>query len=266
VSDHAARNSGIQVIKRAAIILRVLRDAPGGLSLGQIANRIDLPRSTVQRIIQALQEERLVSWSRASGGVVLGHEMRALAEAARFDIVGACRIILQEITEAHGETTDLSVMRAGGMILLDQMPGTHRLRTVTPVGEVFPLAQSANGRACLALQTPEVALALVVAEAQRLAQPAVHPAARASSLAACLAQVHQTGLAYDLDEHTPGICAIGIGFRDGFGECYAISVPIPRSRFAAQRAAVELSLTRARATVDQLVFSAMKASDEAEER
>lgn len=257
MSDHAARNSGIQVIKRAAIILRVLRDAPGGLSLGQIANRIDLPRSTVQRIIQALQEERLVSWSRASGGVVLGHEMRALAEAARFDIVGACRIILQEITEAHGETTDLSVMRAGGMILLDQMPGNHRLRTVTPVGEVFPLAQSANGRAALALQPPDVALAMVRAEAQRLAEPVPNAAA----LAACLTRVRQTGLAYDLDEHTPGICAIGIGFRDGFGECYAISVPIPRSRFAAQRAAVELSLTRARATVDQLVFSDMKASD-----
>ncbi len=36
------------------------------------------------------------------------------------------------------------------MIFLDQVPGSHRLRTVSPVGEVFPLTPTANGRAVLA--------------------------------------------------------------------------------------------------------------------
>ena len=43
------RSQGIQVIARAAAILRVLRDSQGGLSLGQISRQVDLPRSTVQR-------------------------------------------------------------------------------------------------------------------------------------------------------------------------------------------------------------------------
>ena len=62
-----SRASGIQVIARAAAILRVLRDSETGLSLGQIARQVGLPRSTVQRIVGALQEERLVIAASAEG-------------------------------------------------------------------------------------------------------------------------------------------------------------------------------------------------------
>ena len=46
---------GIQVIARAAAVLRALRDAPSGLSLGALAEATGLPRSTVQRIVAALK-------------------------------------------------------------------------------------------------------------------------------------------------------------------------------------------------------------------
>ena len=47
-------HGGIQVIARAANVLRSLEDKPDGLSLGQIAKRVSLARSTVQRIVGAL--------------------------------------------------------------------------------------------------------------------------------------------------------------------------------------------------------------------
>lgn len=52
--------SGVQVIARAAAILRSLKNESDGLSLGQIAERVGLPRSTVQRIVGALHAESLV--------------------------------------------------------------------------------------------------------------------------------------------------------------------------------------------------------------
>ena len=51
---------GIQVIARAASILRTLEHHPGGLSLGQIAKSVGLARSTVQRIVAALAAEDFV--------------------------------------------------------------------------------------------------------------------------------------------------------------------------------------------------------------
>ncbi len=54
-----SEKSGIQVIARSAAILRTLRAHPDGVNLGQTATNVDLPRSTVKRIVGALQTERL---------------------------------------------------------------------------------------------------------------------------------------------------------------------------------------------------------------
>ncbi|MBP7598980.1 MAG: helix-turn-helix domain-containing protein, partial [Pseudoxanthomonas sp.] len=54
------QNSGIQVIARAAAILRGVVAAPQGLSLGQLASTTGLARSTVQRIVYALESEHLL--------------------------------------------------------------------------------------------------------------------------------------------------------------------------------------------------------------
>ena len=45
----------IQVISRAVNVLQSISDEPGGMSLGDIAKKVDLPRSTVQRIVATLE-------------------------------------------------------------------------------------------------------------------------------------------------------------------------------------------------------------------
>ncbi|OCX66241.1 transcriptional regulator [Thioclava sp. SK-1] len=239
---------GIQVIARAATILRVLRNAQGGMSLGQIAEAAQLPRSTVQRIVGALQEERMVISAMQGGGLRIGPEMQSFAEAARYNIVESCRLLLTELTQDTNETADLSVLRGAGMIFLDQVPGTHRLRTVSSVGEVFPLTTTANGKACLALLPSDRALALIQAEWARRGQS--HDL---ESLLSELSDIRETGLAYDREDHTEGIAAIGIGFRDWTGDLHAISVPIPVTRFDERRSAVEQALRRTSIAVQRMM-------------
>ena len=66
-------------------------------------------------------------------------------------------------------------------------------------------------------------------------------------------EIRQDGLAYDLDEHTIGISAIGFAFKDWSGEIHSISVPIPSSRYAASLAVVEKSLRKAKERIKGLV-------------
>ena len=47
IAGDEERSGGIQVISRAATILNALGKHPHGMSLGAIANDVDLPRSTV---------------------------------------------------------------------------------------------------------------------------------------------------------------------------------------------------------------------------
>jgi DNA-binding IclR family transcriptional regulator len=242
MKDDVKTKDGIQVIARAAAVLRALKDSQTGLSLGQIADRVALPRSTVQRIVAALIDERLLVATRAAG-VRLGPELQALAEAARTNTVDLCRPHLTALMAATGETVDLSALRGGQMVFLDQVQGSHRLRAVSSVGEHFPLTTTANGRAALSILPEDAAIELAQAEwAQGSGNRPI--------LLARLALARKLGFAEDNDDHTEGISAIGIAFRDFGGEVFAISLPIPTSRFAERRALVMAALLAVKADLE----------------
>ncbi len=247
-SNTTQSRAGIQVIARAAAILRTLKDNQTGLSLGQIAERVDLPRSTVQRIVGALQTERLVMFDASGRGLRLGPELHALADATRHNIVEHCRPLLSDLSQRTGETADLSALRGNVMVFLDQVPGAHRLRTESSVGEVFPLTTSANGRACLASLPPEDARKLVTKEwitRELNGDP--------GEFLARLDTIRRDGIAYDLDEHTDGISAAGIAFRDWSGDLHAISVPVPSTRFEAQRSKIEAAIRHVATRVQKVM-------------
>ena len=71
-SDGQGERAEMRLIGRAAAILRALADQPRGSSLGEIAKATGLARATVQRIVGALEAERLVSSNTRAGSVRLG--------------------------------------------------------------------------------------------------------------------------------------------------------------------------------------------------
>src|SRR6186997_3542468 len=139
--------SQVQVIARAATILRALEEQPAGLSLGQIAQRVDLARSTVQRIVAALETEKLVIAATPNGRVRLGPTILRLAASVRSDFVAMARPFLERLSEELHETVDLSTVKKDHLVFIDQVIGSQRLRAVSAVGDTFPLYCTANGKA-----------------------------------------------------------------------------------------------------------------------
>jgi DNA-binding IclR family transcriptional regulator len=227
ITDKQQTNQGVQVISRAADILRSLKNEHKGLSLGRIAERVGLPRSTVQRIVNALQAERFVMASSAEGGFRLGPEIQSLAEAGRINIAEMIRPALTTLAKKTGETVDLAVYRQDHMVFVDQVVGTHRLRTVSAVGETFPLSTTANGKAALAMLDDDVSASLIAHELKG----ASVPKRPLSEIIREIEQVRTDRLALDVNEHTDGISAVGAAFRDPSGLVYAVSIPVPSHRF-----------------------------------
>jgi DNA-binding IclR family transcriptional regulator len=222
----------IQVISRAASILRVLGEDTGGLSLGQIAGRVNLPRSTVQRIIAALSSEHLVSVGQRAGRIQLGPAIRHLAGQSRLSDPEILTTALAAISNRTGETVDLAILDGNAMLFIDQIVGRHRLRAVSETGEHFPLTSTANGKASLALLPRETALNLARAE---LSETGKLQTAKLDHLLEELEGITQTGLAFDRGEHTEGISAAGFAITDSNGRIYAISIPVPSTRFTARQ-------------------------------
>lgn len=220
--------SQVQVIARAAAILRALEDQASGLSLGQIAQRVNLARSTVQRIVAALEAEKLVIAASPTGRVRLGPTILRLATSVQTDFVAIARPFLFKLSGELRETVDLAAVKRDHLVFIDQVIGSQRLRTVSAVGESFPLFCTANGKAYLA-QLDEEAVGQLIGTRFEARTP--NTLTTLSRLLDNLKTVRKTGVAFDDEEHTVGICAAGVAVRDLMGNDMAISVPVPAQRF-----------------------------------
>ena len=220
--------NGVQVIARAAAILRTLEEDASGLSLGQIAQRTGLARSTVQRIVAALHAEKFVIAASPTGRVMLGPALLRLAGAVRSDFLGIARPFITKLSNELKETVDLATVRKDRLLFVDQVIGPHRLRTVSGVGETFPLYCTANGKAYLAtLDNRSVERLLGRSFEARTPRTVTS----LEALLEDLDRVRKTGVAFDHEEHTIGISAAGISVMDSLGNPMAISVPVPTQRF-----------------------------------
>jgi DNA-binding IclR family transcriptional regulator len=226
--DGVAARQGIQVIARAAAILRTLENESNGLSLGNIAKSVDLPRSTVQRIVSALAAEQLLIAATPNARVMLGPAIVRMAENTHFEFAEFVRPHLEELSKQTGETIDLSIQRGDKMVFVDQIKSNHRLSAVSAVGESFPTFSSANGKAALALLSDDEIIALL---SGGLFAETSHTITKMSELIIEIEQVRKDNYAIDNEEHTEGICAVGTAFHDPFGRIVAVSVPVPTTRF-----------------------------------
>jgi DNA-binding IclR family transcriptional regulator len=238
-----ANGGGIQVISRAAQILRALDGSPDGLSLSQLAHRAGLPRSTAHRLTTALAAEGLVAAASPTARVRLGPELTRLAIGARREIRQELRPYMEQLFERLNETVDMAIVDGDHLLFVDQIAAPHRLRAVSAVGARFPLHCTANGKALLAALPRDAVLEMLPSRLQRFTE---HTITRRSELLSELKSVRETGVAFDRQEHTEGICAGGIAIVDAFGALAALSVPMPVQRFAGREEEIARELAQTR--------------------
>lgn len=226
----------VQVIARAASILRALERNPEGLSLGEIAKLVDLSRSTVQRIVDALDREQLVLASSMGRGVRLGPGLVRLAAATRFEIGEMARETMEAISRETGETVDLSVLDNEKIVFVHQVVGSHLLRAVSAVGEAFPLHCTSPGKAFLSA-LDEVKLGRL-RKKLKLVRYTPRTIVSWTALDKELQKVRETGTAVDREEFTGGISAVAVLLTGPTGDLAALSVPVPTQRFEENEAEV----------------------------
>lgn len=239
------QRNGIQVIARSAQILRVLGAHPQGLSLAAIAEHSQLPRSTVQRIVNALCDELLVEACASGSGFHLGPALGKLLFQTQTDIIAEVRPLLEKLSLLFNESIYLA-SRAGAMAnVLDRIIAEHTLRIVFPVGHSAPLHSTAAGKALLALlEGPALD--------EFLRQPLPAHSTRSvdtAALARQIVEIRRTGIATDFDEYAPGICAFAVGLDTYLGQ-FAAGVVLPSARRGQRDKAICAALLEFKASVE----------------
>lgn len=220
-----AERGSIQVISRAAAILRCLENEPEGLSLGAIAKRIDLPRSTVQRLVDALALEHLLEVQGAAG-VKLGPALMRLAAHSHLDISQQARPHMEALSMRTGETVVLLHATGAQLLILHAVVSTQPLRVAPDSSTYLNIHATAGGKVLLARMSDEAVSDLLGADLKAMTR---QTRTRLPELLSELAQIRRDGFAYDNAEHMPGVSAVGV---DVFvaPQTYALCVVGPSAR------------------------------------
>ncbi|KPW15675.1 hypothetical protein ALO83_102716 [Pseudomonas cannabina pv. alisalensis] len=211
----------VGVIARAAAILRTLEDEPKGLSLGAIAKKSGLPRSTVQRMVDALAQEELLEVN-GPGGVCLGPALMRLASHSHVDITQKARPYLEELSRATGETAVLIGASGAELLILHTVVSPSALRVAPVAGNFLSIYATAGGKILLSAMSDKAVRNILGSKVKQLT--AQTPTLE--QLFGQLEEIRQSGFATDFDEHTPGVGAIAVGLQTPQGQ-YAIDVVGP---------------------------------------
>ena len=142
----------VTALARGLQLLRCFRSAEERLGNQQLAERCQLPKSTVTRLTHTLTATGYLQQDTASGRSRLG--MAALgiggSSLARLEITSRSRPLMQALAERSGLQIALGLRDDLAMLYLETCRSGSILTLQLDVGSRIPLAVTAMGRACLA--------------------------------------------------------------------------------------------------------------------
>jgi Transcriptional regulator len=235
MSNTAGRDGGIQSVDRAISVLEILaRRGEAGVS--EVADEIDVHKSTAFRLLGALECRGLVEQATDRGKYRLGFGLIPLAGAVtdRLDVVRHGREVCARLAAEMGETINVAVLQEHYAVNVDQALGPSTVSTHNWIGQLTPLHCTSSGKVLLAHLSPAHRAALLAAAPlQRLT---AHTVTALDALEAELAQVRDSGHALTVEEYEVGLNAAAAPVLDRSGHVIAaLSVSGPAYRLGPER-------------------------------
>jgi len=213
--------TGSQSIDRAAQLLVLVVEGDGATSVGELAQRSGLPKSTVSRAVSALERRGLLQRDGARrsvrpGPVLLGLARRGVPDADFVDLAG---LILQGLSDASGETINLAVPTPLGVEHLAQVDSRHFIGSTNWLGRRVEYSTTAVGKVFAAFGAAPPELDHAIPDA-------------------VLETTRARGYAIAVGELEPGLAAMAAPVRDAGGETVAaLSISGPDHRLTTTRIA-----------------------------
>lgn len=211
----------IAVIAKMADILDVIASGTS-VNVTEISRAVNLPRTTVYRILHTLVAADVVTPAYQPGSRLIRWASQALQHTGFSDIVIP---ILQDLVGQFRQTTSVYIRTGAARICVHRMEGLEPLRHYVPIGVPFPLHVGSAGRVLLAWLPAEQRAGLL-AESRRWS------GLSALSDQPDWQQIVAVGWAATLGERDPALASISVPIFDASNQVMAaLSISGPKERF-----------------------------------
>ncbi|MDQ0859334.1 IclR family transcriptional regulator [Bacillus sp. V2I10] len=230
------RENMVKSVSRALDIITLVSLKKGGLGVTEIANQIDINKSSVYRILSTLVQYGYVEQDVETGKYKLGYKFLEISSKLleSIDLRAEARMYLQELENETNEVIHLVVYDQGEVVYIEKLDGSETLRMHSKVGKRAPMHCTSVGKAILAHLPSSVVLDIL--ERKGLPMHTDKTITNKDDFLLELNTVRQKGYALDLEENENGITCIAVPIFDHMGNAIAaVSISGPTIRMTNER-------------------------------
>jgi IclR family transcriptional regulator, acetate operon repressor len=241
------RDYSVRAVERICSILNLLQESIDGVSLPEVAQATDLPKSSAFRYLWTLEAHRYVERDPDSGRYTLGLGFVGMQSRQLEVLRQRTRPWLEKLRDEHTETVNLGILDGDAVIYLDIVESRRAVRLAVNRGDREYLHSTALGKA-VAATLPEARVREIL---DRTGMPR-HTANTITSVddfLAELAKVRRNGYAVDDGENEVDGRCVAVPML-GSRLPTAVSLSAPSARFPLQQ--VEAVATSLQAVVERI--------------
>ena len=228
------RESPESAVARALALLNAFTFGDPVLGVSELGRRVQLPKSTVHRLLTILVNEGFVERTadeRYRLSLKLYEIGQEVVSSRVLRQVG--HVPLEKLHNDSHEAAHLAVLSGSDVVYLDRLESPQMMGLFTKVGRRRSAHATSSGKVLLAFGSQADVDDAVSGGLPRLGPRTITTRTRLNQV---LAEVRKSGYAISTDEAAPGVVSIAAPIFDGSGACVAaVSVAGPLIRMPAER-------------------------------
>lgn len=200
------------------------------IGVTQISRSVEIHKSTVSRLLAALQREGFVQQNPETGKWRLGFGLLTLASSVleRMDLQQISLTPLKDLSKKSHETINITILDGNECVNIESIPSSKSIQHAGRLGRRTPLHCTSTGKTFLAFLAPEERNSLLSKKLQRFTENTIIDR---RTLNQALDQIREQGYAISHEEYEEGLSAIAAPIHDHTGGiAAAVSISGPTYR------------------------------------
>jgi IclR family KDG regulon transcriptional repressor len=211
----------VQTIDRAIDIIELLSTEKEGMGVTDIGKRLDLHKSTVHRLLNALAERGYIEKEPKHGYYKIGLKFIEITSLYlnKLELKTEAQPYLRRLAEIVGQPVHLAILDGGEAVYIEKIEALNSMRMYSQIGKRVPVHCSAIGKVLLSgLEKNSMDALLDKYEFSALTKNTIKTK---NELARQVQNVRKLGFAVDDEEHEQGVRCIAAPVYDYTGRIIA---------------------------------------------
>ncbi|MQQ10047.1 helix-turn-helix domain-containing protein [Epibacterium sp. SM1979] len=204
----AAERGADGTVGKALNILDQIAEFERPVRFGELLANSEHPKATLYRLVQSLTNQGMLSYDEERQTYAPGLRLVRLAHAAwrQSSLAPVARPFIDALASEVQETIHLAQLDRGQVLYVDKRMATNPLEMFSQAGKIGPGFCTGVGKAMMAFLEDEAREDAI--RRQAFLQHTPNTLITADALRAELQTIRREGIAFDREEHEPGIICI----------------------------------------------------------